>query len=46
MVQTLQAHHLAAGTHFFMVQNDSWALLLNPYINTEAFVAAMEEGLT
>lgn len=45
MAQTLQAHHLAAGTHFFMVQNDSWALLLNPYINTEAFVAAMEEGL-
>ena len=45
MAQTLQAHHLTAGTHFFMVQNESWVALLNPYINTEALVAAVEEGL-
>lgn len=45
MAQAMQAHHLTAGTHFFMVQNESWVALLNPYINTEALVSAVEEGL-
>ena len=41
----IQGQTLTAGTHFFMVQNESWVALLNPYINTEALVAAVEEGL-